>query len=143
MIATADSRVSRRIWEKTRIDKRREDVIEGPVLPNKVNSKWPAIILAASRTAKVPGRIIFLIVSINTINGIRTDGVPCGTKWANICWVWLIHPLTIKVTHKGNERAKVIAMCLDLVNTYGRRPKKLLKRINENNETKNIVDPRE
>jgi hypothetical protein len=48
--------------------------------PSNVISKCPATILAISRTASVPGRIIFLIVSINTINGIRGPGVLCGTK---------------------------------------------------------------
>lgn len=95
----------------------RDDVIVGPVLPSRVNSRWPAIILAANRTAKVPGRIMLLIVSINTMNGIRTGGVPWGTKWANMCCVWLIHPLTIRVTQRGRDNARVIAICLDLVNT--------------------------
>lgn len=45
-----------------------------PVFPNKVISRCPAIMFADSRIAKVPGRIIFLIVSIHTINGIRTGG---------------------------------------------------------------------
>lgn len=117
MIATADSKVKSKIWEKINIERIIEDLIEGPVFPNKVRRRWPAIILAANRTAKVPGRIIFLIVSIKTINGIRIEGVPWGTKWANICWVWLIQPLSIKVTQRGNERARVIAICLDLVNT--------------------------
>lgn len=53
---------------------------EGPVLPKRVSNRWPAIILAANRTAKVPGRITFLMVSINTIKGIRAPGVPCGTR---------------------------------------------------------------
>lgn len=90
-MATADSKINNKIWI---INKRLKINILalGPVFPSKVISKWPAIILAANRTAKVPGRIIFLIVSIITIKGIRTGGVPCGTKWANICMVWLIHP---------------------------------------------------
>lgn len=117
MIATADSRVKSKIWEITRIERIREDVIVGPVLPKRVKRRCPAIILAANRTANVPGRIMFLIVSINTINGIKTGGVPWGTKWANMCWVWLIHPLIIRVTHRGRERANVITMWLDLVNT--------------------------
>ena len=50
--------------------------IEFPVFPRSVNNKWPAIILAERRTARVPGRIIFLIVSISTIKGIKTEGVP-------------------------------------------------------------------
>ena len=40
----------------------------------------PAIILAASRTARVRGRITRLIVSINTINGIKAVGHPNGTR---------------------------------------------------------------
>lgn len=31
---------------------------------------------AANRTANVPGRIMFLIVSMHTMNGIRAGGVP-------------------------------------------------------------------
>lgn len=64
----------------------------GPVFPKRVISKCPAIIFAVNRTAKVPGRITLLIVSIHTIKGISTGGVPWGTKWANICCVWQIHP---------------------------------------------------
>lgn len=79
MMATADSRTNNAIWtinNNITIDV----IIEGPVFPNKVNSKCPAIILAVSRTASVPGRITLLIVSIQTIKGIRAEGVPCGTK---------------------------------------------------------------
>lgn len=65
---------------------------ELPVFPKRVISKCPAIIFAANRTAKVPGRIKFLIDSINTIKGIKTGGVPCGTKWANIWIVLFNHP---------------------------------------------------
>lgn len=115
---------------------------EGPVLPKRVSNKWPAIMLAARRTARVPGRITFLIVSINTIKGMSTDGVPWGTKWANICWVWLIHPETINVTHKGIDKERVITMCLDLVKTYGNKPKKLLNTINLNNLINRIDTPK-
>lgn len=91
MIATADSRIKRAIWP---ITKNPSKVMArlGPVLPKRVINKWPAIILAASRTANVPGRIIFLIVSIQTIKGIKTEGVPWGTKWANMCCVWFTQP---------------------------------------------------
>jgi hypothetical protein len=60
--------------------------------PRRVNNKWPAIILADKRTAKVPGRIIFLIDSIKTIKGISRLGVLSGTRWANINFILLIHP---------------------------------------------------
>lgn len=116
MIATADSKTSNKICEKIKIDRIDIDK-EGPVLPSRVNSRWPAIIFAANRTANVPGRITLLIVSIKTINGIRTKGVPCGTKWANICWVWFNHPNIINVTHRGRDKDKVITIWLDLVNT--------------------------
>ena len=63
----------------------RIEVSEGPVFPRRVSRRWPAIMFAANRTAKVPGRIIFLTVSISTIKGISGPGVPAGIKWANIC----------------------------------------------------------
>lgn len=85
IIATADSRINNRICIKIKMNNKKNDILF-PVLLNKVNSKWPAIILAVNRTAKVPGRIIFLIVSINTIKGIRIEGVPWGIIWINICW---------------------------------------------------------
>lgn len=62
------------------------------MFPKSVNRRCPAIMFAVNRMARVPGRIIFLMVSIHTIKGIRTGGVPCGTKCANICMVLLIHP---------------------------------------------------
>lgn len=107
---------------------------DDPVFPNKVRSKCPAIIFAANRMAKVPGRIIFLIVSIHTINGISIGGVPWGTKWANMWMVLLIHPNSINLIHNGRAKASVIAICLVLVKMYGNNPKKLLKTIIENNE---------
>lgn len=116
MIATADSKINSKIWEKIKIDKIDKDN-EGPVLPRRVKSKWPAIMFAANRTAKVPGRITFLMVSISTINGMRTKGVPWGTKWANICCVWFSHPNTINVIQRGKDKDKVITMWLDLVKT--------------------------
>lgn len=59
-------------------------LIDGPLFPRSVNNKWPAIILAVKRTANVPGRIRFLIVSMITMNGINIDGVPCGTRCSNM-----------------------------------------------------------
>lgn len=44
-------------------------------LPRRVISRCPATIFAINRTAKVKGRIIFLIDSISTMNGIKADGV--------------------------------------------------------------------
>lgn len=82
-MATADSRIKRRIWAIIRrlINMK---VKFGPVFPSSVIKRCPAIILADSRTANVPGRIIFLIVSMHTIKGMSAGGVPWGTKCANI-----------------------------------------------------------
>lgn len=96
---------------------------------------------AESRTAKVPGRIIFLIVSIKTIKGIKTGGVPWGTKWANICFVLLIHPKNIKLNHRGNAKDRVKVIWLVLVKIYGNKPKKLLKTIKVNKEINKKVVP--
>ena len=111
------------------------------MFPRRVRSKCPAIMFAASRTASVPGRITFLTVSIITINGMRAPGVPLGTKCANMCWVWLIHPKIIKDSHSGRARARVIARCLVLVNTYGISPRRLLNIISENSDTNMMVLP--
>ena len=46
----------------------------------KLINKCPATMLAASRTDKVMGRIMFLTSSIKTINGINALGVPEGTR---------------------------------------------------------------
>jgi hypothetical protein len=75
MIATAVSKISNRICA---IISTVNNVclIDGPLFPSKVNSRCPAIMFAVNRTAKVPGRIRFLIVSMMTMNGINMVGVP-------------------------------------------------------------------
>lgn len=90
-MATADSKDKRRSCVKIKKDNIIVD-IEFPVFPNSVKRRWPAIIFAERRIARVPGRIIFLIVSINTINGIRIVGVPWGIKWINMCFVLFSQP---------------------------------------------------
>lgn len=113
-MATANSNIKSKIWVKIKINSIKKDR-DAPVFPSKVNKRCPAIILAESRIAKVPGRIIFLIVSMQTIKGIKIVGVPCGTKCVNMCWVWKSHPYSIKHIHKGKERDKVNIMWLVLV----------------------------
>jgi len=48
--------------------------------PRRVNSKWPTIIFAVRWIDNVNGRIIKLIDSIITINGISIKGVSDGIK---------------------------------------------------------------
>jgi hypothetical protein len=111
------------------------------VFPNKVNNRWPAIIFADNRIARVPGRITFLIVSMHTIKGIKIGGVPWGTKWANICCVLFNHPYIIKDSHKGKDNIIVKTIWLVLVKIYGNNPKKLLNKIKVNKEIKIIEFP--
>ena len=87
----------------------------GPVSLSSVIKRCPAIMFAVSRTAKVPGRIMFLIVSIITINGIRILGVPWGIIWENICCELLIHPYNINLNHRGREIDSDRVKCLVLV----------------------------
>lgn len=71
--------------------------------------------LAVRRTASVPGRIRFLIVSMITINGISMVGVPCGTRCSNMWFVFLIHPNSMNLTHSGRASVSVSVRCLVLV----------------------------
>lgn len=111
-------------------------LIDGPLFPNNVNSRCPAIMFAVKRTASVPGRIRFLIVSIMTINGINVVGVPWGTKCSNMWLVFLIHPNSMNLTHKGRARVRVRIKCLVLVKMYGNSPRKLFIRIMRNRDAR-------
>lgn len=97
--------------------------------------------LAINRTASAPGRIILLIVSMHTMNGISIMGVPEGIRWANIICVLLIHPNSINLTHMGSASDMVNTIWLDLVNTYGSNPIILFIKININNEMNSVVSP--
>lgn len=112
MIATALSRVNNKIWVKIKVIRIKLEA-KAVWFPKRVINKWPATIFAIRRTDKVIGRITFLIDSINTIKGIRIEGVLWGTKWENIWLVILTQPNSIKVNHKGKAKVKVKDMCLE------------------------------
>ena len=113
----------------------------GPWEPNNVRSKWPATMLAANRMDSVIGRIIFLTVSIITIIGIKNDGVPRGTKWANNLLYWKTIETIIVPNQIGKARTKVIDKCLVLVKMYGINPIKLEKIIKKKKEIKTKIVP--
>lgn len=125
---TANSKVKSNNWTNRTIDVMWKYVCTA-WFPNSVISKCPAIMFAINRTARVKGRIILLIVSINTINGIKVVGVLWGVKCANIYVVWLIHPNNIKDAQNGSAKDIVIDMCLVELNTYGNKPVKFLNKI--------------
>ena len=63
--------------------------------------------LAANRTDKVIGRMIFLVSSINTIKGAKNIGVPCGTRWARTDFTWTITLRKFNPIHATKLRVKV------------------------------------
>lgn len=83
--------------------------------PSKVKSKWPAIILAVNRIAKVRGRIISLIDSIKTMKGIRIGGVPWGVKWEKKSLIkWQILNRVIEI-HIDSDKDSENLKCLEAV----------------------------
>lgn len=54
-----------------------------PDEPKRVRRRCPAIMLAVKRMERVNGRMINLIDSMITINGIRINGVPMGVRWVS------------------------------------------------------------
>ncbi len=104
-------------------------------LPRRVISKCPAIKLAVRRTHRVIGRMIFLVNSIATIKFINMGGVPCGNRWANMCFVFLTQPNIITVVQKINDIGKVIVRWEVGEKIWGYRAKKFMIRM----ETKAIM----
>ena len=135
IIATAASRIRSRICAVIRTVNS-VCLMEGPLFPSRVSSKCPAIIFAVSRTARVPGRMTLLIVSMITMNGINMDGVPCGTRCSNMWLVFLIHPNSINLSHIGKASVRVSVRCLVLVKMYGNSPKKLFVKIIKNKDVR-------
>ena len=88
--------------------------------------------LAASRIARVKGRVIDLTTSISTIKGIRALGVPLGTKCAINASLFTKKGRVTTPNHKASPRGRVNLMCLVDVKTYGISPRKLLTTIRIN-----------
>ena len=103
--------------------------IDTRAFPKSDINKWPAIKLAVSRTHKVIGRIIFLTSSIITINIIRAGGVPWGTRWDNMWFVFLNQPNNIKVIQNVKERGRVITKCDVGEKIWGYKARKFITRI--------------
>ena len=81
---------------------------DGPLFPSRVNNRCPAIMFAVRSAACVPCRIKLPIVSMITINDINMVGVPWVAKCSNIWLVFLIHPNSINVIHRGRAKFNVI-----------------------------------
>jgi len=99
------------------------------ILPKRVINRWPAIILAESRTLNEIGRIRFLIDSTIIINGAIVGGVLIGKRCLNIRLVKFNHLYVIKEIQMGNPIAIDTERCLVGVNVYGEIPIKLMVKI--------------
>lgn len=97
------------------IIKRIFKLIFWPEEPSKDNSKWPAIIFAVKRIARVSGRIINLMDSIITIKGIRMVGVPGGVKWERRLFKKLNILNIIILIHIFRDSDKQNLICLEAV----------------------------
>lgn len=121
MKATPNSSEDKILWIKINKITSKKDLfcIKFPI---RVSRRWPETILAIKRILKVKGRMIFLIISIRTINLIKAVGVPLGTRWLNIFLVKFVHPKIINPSHRGKEIIKFSVMCLDGVKMFGNKP---------------------
>jgi len=101
-------------------------------------SRCPAVRFAASRNPKAIGWAIRLIVSIQTISGIRKEGVPWGTRWLRRLLKASKNPRIFTLNHRGIAILYVNDTCLVIVKAYGNSPIKLIDNI-----MKNIVEREE
>lgn len=85
--------------------------------------------MAVNRIDRVIGRIISLINSIITINGIKIVGVFEGVRWVNIWLEKLIQPNNIILIHRINDKDIQNLIWLEDVKIYGKRPMKLFHKI--------------
>jgi len=83
-------------------------LVESREFLSNVNNRCPAIKFAVSRTHSVIGRIMFLIISISTINDTKVVGVPCGTRCVSMWFVFFVQPNIIMDIHIVKERGRVI-----------------------------------
>jgi len=93
--------------------------------------------LADSRIESVIGRMMLLVISINTIKFIKAMGVPIGTVCANILFVLLIQPKIIIDIQIVNAEGRAIIIWDVGVNVNGDRAIKFI--INKEKKIINIV----
>lgn len=87
--------------------------------------RWPAVMLAVSRTPSAMGRISKLTVSIRIINGISGVGDPSGRRWASARDGLSFRPVRIVASHRGMAMAMFIDSWEVDVKVYGSRPNRL------------------
>ena len=111
-MATAVSKITIKV-KANKISLNKGKLVIAPAPLIKANNKWPATMLAANRTERVIGRIKFLIVSIRTIKGIKTLGVPRGTRCLRKKFKSLIKIVITAVIQSTNAKLRVNTKCLE------------------------------
>lgn len=106
------------------------DISTRVVPPIKCIRRWPAVMLAVSRTANAIGWIKRLIVSMIISIGISGIGVPCGRKWANDALVLWRNPVITAPAHRGMAIPKFIDSWVVGVKEWGNKPRRLVEPIN-------------
>lgn len=104
------------------------------VSPTRCISRWPAVMLAVSRTASAMGWMRRLIVSMIISIGMSGVGVPCGRRWARDAFVLWRRPVIIVAAHRGIAIPRFIDSCVVGVNEWGSKPNRLVEPINRINE---------
>jgi len=116
--ATADSRIVKTIGISIDIA-----VAVAPIsiraFPNSDINKCPAIMFAVSRTHRVIGRMILLVISIKTMKFIKAIGVPCGSKCVSMCLYFFVHPYELIVNHIKRDMGRVNVKCALMENSWG------------------------
>lgn len=101
-----------------KISKNIKDEVDENIAPTqynliKVNTMWPAVMLAANRKDKVIGRTMILVVSIITKNGFSHSGAPSGRKCAIDFLGEYENEDRIIDNHIGKPIDSVIIKCLE------------------------------
>jgi hypothetical protein len=96
-----------------------------PLLRRRI--KWPAVMLAVIRKAKVNGRSKILVSSIKVINGASQRGVEEGRKEAKNIFTLFLKKINKGASHSINPSGNVIVGKVVIENVYGINPVRLKK----------------
>lgn len=86
--------------------------------------------MAVSRTPRARGRISRLIVSMIISTGIRSRGVPSGSRCPRATVGLFRNPMITVASQRGTARPRLSDSCVVGVKVYGRRPSMLSDIIN-------------
>ena len=101
---------------------------------------WPAIMLAASRSASVSGRIRNLITSIRPMTGASPSGRPLPTSLA-IFFIGVPLDARTLASHRGRAIATVKTRWLEILITHGTSPARLIATSIRNRDVRSHPTP--